>query len=187
MAVDWTAVATAAVGATLDAGSTAATSAFNAAMSKKNRQFQAYMYQNRYKMSMEDMRRAGLNPVLAAGSGLGGGSSPAGSTAQAATPSQMGSRAISSAQQVKMVNVQKQNVQADTGLKVNQASLTDAERRLKLVQQNESFQRAGVAAATAKQIEVETNRSKMKMPREAATEKIYKGPAGTPLRYWNET
>lgn len=49
--------------------------------SKRNRAFQERMYKNRFTYSMEDMRRAGLNPMLAAGMGLGGGGSPSGSMA----------------------------------------------------------------------------------------------------------
>ena len=36
-----------------------------------------YNYQHRYQWTMEDMRKAGLNPILAAGRGLGGGASAA--------------------------------------------------------------------------------------------------------------
>jgi len=49
---------------------------------QKQRDWEQHMYQNRYRMAVKDLYRAGLNPILAAG-GLGGGGVPSGASAQA--------------------------------------------------------------------------------------------------------
>lgn len=50
------------------------------AAAKDQRQWEQHMYQNRYRMAVKDLKRAGLNPILAAGS-LGGGGVPSGAAA----------------------------------------------------------------------------------------------------------
>lgn len=45
---------------------------FNAQQSQKARKFAKRMYKKRYQYTMEDMRKAGLNPILAAGGGMAG-------------------------------------------------------------------------------------------------------------------
>lgn len=46
--------------------------AANKKAAKKARDHQLFMYRNRYRMTMDDMRAAGLNPILAASLGGGG-------------------------------------------------------------------------------------------------------------------
>lgn len=58
-----------------------ATNAFNAAEAQKNRDFQERMYKHRHQYEVEDLLKAGLNPVLSAK--YGGGSVPTGATATA--------------------------------------------------------------------------------------------------------
>jgi hypothetical protein len=60
------------------------TSAMNAQQAWKNRRFQKRMSDTSYRRAMTDMRKSGLNPVLAYK--LGGASSPGGSTASAVMP-----------------------------------------------------------------------------------------------------
>lgn len=55
------------------------TNAFNALEAQKNRDFQERMYKNRHTYEVEDLLRAGLNPVLSAK--YGGGSVPTGAQA----------------------------------------------------------------------------------------------------------
>lgn len=58
---------------------------FQAEALDTNRQFQMQMSNSAYQRSMQDMRAAGLNPILAAGAG--GASTPSGGTASGSQPS----------------------------------------------------------------------------------------------------
>lgn len=53
------------LGTFLGIGGTAASAALSARQAKKQREFQKDMYQHRYQYQMDDMRKAGLNPILA--------------------------------------------------------------------------------------------------------------------------
>lgn len=57
--------------------------AFNRREAAKSRTWQEYMAKTRYQRTMEDMKKAGLNPMLAYGQG--GGSTPSGATATTQT------------------------------------------------------------------------------------------------------
>ena len=72
-------------GSALSAGGGIIGSAVTAKIAKDNRKFQERMFRNRYQYSVQDLRAAGLNPILAA-QGLGGGGVPSGSTAQIQNP-----------------------------------------------------------------------------------------------------
>lgn len=82
----------------------------------KNRRFQKKMYRHRYQYTVEDMRRAGLNPALAYQQGAG--SSPGGSQANqedvVGAGLEAGGRAVSSALAVKTAKAQIANIQAQT-------------------------------------------------------------------------
>ncbi|AXH77537.1 MAG: DNA pilot protein [Microviridae sp.] len=61
-----------------------ATSAFNWIQADRNRNFQERMSNTAHQREVEDLRKAGLNPILSAK--LGGSSTPSGSSAQAVSP-----------------------------------------------------------------------------------------------------
>lgn len=63
-------------------------SAFNAQQASKNRAFQREMSNTAHQREVEDLRKAGLNPILSANHG--GSSSPPGSAAQAANQNVVG-------------------------------------------------------------------------------------------------
>lgn len=77
-------------GGLIGAGGGVASAAMMAREAKKNRKFQKKMYRHRYQYTVKDMRKAGINPILAAGSGLGGGGSPSGSMASQPDLSRIG-------------------------------------------------------------------------------------------------
>lgn len=61
-----------------------ATSAFNAWQAGKNRSFQERMANTAHQREVEDLKKAGLNPILSAR--LGGSATPGGAQAQASVP-----------------------------------------------------------------------------------------------------
>lgn len=64
----------------LGAAGSAASTAASFAMQKRAQEFQKSMYQHRYQYQMNDMRKAGLNPILSYRTGApGSGGSPMGS------------------------------------------------------------------------------------------------------------
>lgn len=71
------------VGAGMDLLGGALSGSASAKAAKNQREWEQHMYQNRYRMAMKDLKRAGLNPIMAVGGGLGAGSVPSGATAEA--------------------------------------------------------------------------------------------------------
>lgn len=124
-----------AVGAAIEATNAYFTKDSQKREAARNRKFQERMYKNRYTYAVDDLKRAGLNPILAAGS-LGGGGSPAGSQAQyqkadisgAISSAASGKRADTERQ---MLNDQMANIRSQTALndkqveKVEQDVLTN--------------------------------------------------------------
>lgn len=82
---------------------------------RRNRQFQRKMYKHRYQYTVEDMRKAGLNPALAYQQG--GGSAPSGSMASQDNPiGDAGRTAITTALAVRQNKAQVEQTEAQTAL-----------------------------------------------------------------------
>lgn len=82
--------------------------------SAKNRAFQKKMYKHRFRYSVKDMRKAGINPILAAGAGLGGGGSPSGSVVMGGDPDTGISSAVKLSQEGALQNKQRALLVAQT-------------------------------------------------------------------------
>ncbi len=110
------------------------TTAFNKAEAQRNRKFQERMSSTAYQRSMADMKKAGLNPILAYKSG--GASSPGGSTATGAQiPAQnVLSGAVSSAMAAKRLRQDLKLMDAQIG-KTEQEQQTSAMQFLKLLEE----------------------------------------------------
>lgn len=124
---------------------------FSAYQAALNRQFQDTMSKNQYQRAVVDLKKAGLNPMLAyanGGNAMPGGSSAAGIAAHVEP---VGSaRAAFSAAQVAQAKAQANNIKADTANKLAQAGLIQAQTRqvnadavLKGQQSNTESYRAG--------------------------------------------
>lgn len=116
----------------------------NAQQAQLNRDFQERMSNTAYQRGMEDMRRAGLNPILAYQKG--GASSPGGAQAAMTTPhvENVAANAVSSAMQLKRntaevanmlqtnrnLQATEQNIATDTALKEATAARTMSEDRI---------------------------------------------------------
>lgn len=99
MATDWGSSLVSAGG---DIAGSVVTGAFNASQAAKSRHWQEKMYDQRHQREVNDLRAAGLNPILSAMNG--GGSVPGGSTATMPDLGGSVSKGISTALAVKVAN-----------------------------------------------------------------------------------
>ena len=96
---------------------------FSAAEAARNRDWQERMSNTSYQRSMEDMRKAGLNPILAFNKG--GASTPGGDSGQGAQAQvkNVMEGVTASAKEGLLMRAQLENVKADTLVKVAQSEL----------------------------------------------------------------
>lgn len=115
----WSAVA----GAVTGLGGGIASAAMAARESKKARAFQKHMYQNRYQYQMSDMRKAGLNPILAYRQSPPG--APSGSTAKVPDLGQAMVRGMEAGGKASKVSGEKELIRQQTATSASQAMLAD--------------------------------------------------------------
>lgn len=100
--------------------------AFNAAEAQKNRDFQEKMRSTQYQTTMEDMRKAGLNPMLAYQQG--GAGTPTGATASQGSIPVMQNKEIAAltatAQQAQIRNTEANTYKTMQDAKVSEVTST---------------------------------------------------------------
>lgn len=105
------------------------TNDFNAEEAEKQRRFEEDMYRNRYQYQVEDMKKAGLNPILSATSGAPG--PPGGASASGINPLQgVSNTAMDIARFHKIdkpiAEANLQSIKANTAAALSQKNLNDA-------------------------------------------------------------
>lgn len=133
--------------------------------SQRQMDFQERMQRNRYRYTMEDMRKAGLNPILAYQQGGGGAPSGASYSPQnigagAATALSSGINSAINARltgkQIKLIDSQIKNVEQDTKKKLEETYTTanhGAESLSRTKVNNQTYHSAKAAAEGAKHLE----------------------------------
>lgn len=94
---------------------------FSAQQAQLNRDFQERMRSSQYQTAVEDMKKAGLNPMLAYHQG--GAGTPTGAMAQSASASRQnlgGLSGMQTAAQIDLISAQADNVKADTQNKLDE-------------------------------------------------------------------
>lgn len=111
-------------------GINSAQMAFNAAEAQKNRDFQMETRATQYQAAVGDMRKAGLNPMLAYQQG--GAGTPSGATASAGpmqrmeNPSQSAANSALAAATIKQIQAQTDKTEAETAVVKEQLPMTIA-------------------------------------------------------------
>lgn len=128
----WVPLAGAAVAGAASAFGQSQANRSNLRIAREQMAFQERMSNTSYQRAMQDMRAAGLNPMLAYQQG--GASSPPGASAKMESAIGPGVSSAMSAlrlsQELKIMEAQRQNINADTWKKTREANLTDAQWRV---------------------------------------------------------
>lgn len=147
--------------------------AMNVAQSREQMAFQERMSNTAHEREMDDLRRAGLNPILAAGAGS---SSPGGSAATVQNETPQFAGAISSAMDAKRLN---QDLKASDA----NIALQDAQRQTQQTQQLANLQSAKSAQASQFKTDSDRYLNEIELQKKAAQLDIPKEKELTQLEY----
>ena len=147
----------------------------NAWIAKQQMNFQERMSSTAYQRATEDMRKAGINPILAASQG--GASTPPGASYQA--QNELGS-VVSSAMEARRLNAEidaiKEGVQTQ---KVSQQTqLTEQEKNRSQIALNEAIKRQSLSqaqlnSASARNVSTQESLARTQMPKASFKEKLW--------------
>jgi len=144
-----------------------ASSAFNAWSSSKQMDFQERMANTAHQREVEDLKKAGLNPILS--SKLGGSASPPGASAQAASPDVAG-KALQGAglkAQLALIEANTNNANSAANLSKQQATKTNIETQTQLEAQllglQEAKNRVGMQGQAAQKLDAEIANTKAQL------------------------
>jgi len=161
------------------------------ASAQRQMDFQKETLQHQYQWGMQDMRKAGLNPILAykqggAGSASGADYTPGNVGAAAVSGA---STATSSALATRAQDSQLENIAADTRLKASQDRTQDALRIQALAQANQASSQSALNEAVKTRTNVDTlistenlQSARALAERAKADEAFYQTPEGQALR-----
>lgn len=101
---------------------------FNAIAARKNRDFQERLSRNKYTYAVQDLKNAGLNPILAATGGMG--SVPSGATASPSNPG----NPVTDGYQAKIQHETAKNLSAQRKKTLKETSLLEQQKNLLMTQ-----------------------------------------------------
>lgn len=167
------------VGGLTALGGQAMSTALQAREAKKNRKFQERMSSTAYQRGMKDMRKAGLNPLLAYSQG--GASTPSGAQAKVAD---FGGAATTGLQAYNK-KIERKNLEADLGVKGTQVGLNKALKVKAAHEANAASSSALQLRALSHKTVAETNILNSQLAGHKSEEKLDKTQAGRVMRLIN--
>lgn len=137
----------------------------NAAMARQHdaNNFSAGMYGNRYQIMVRDLKRAGLNPMLAYMNGPGG--SPSGATSGSSGYGNFGEAGVSSYNTTRIASAQEANLNAGTLKTVAETKNTEADTLYKLGLPEYLVAQIQATRNSAEQTAIVTEKIKQEIPK----------------------